>query len=214
MTENSRYAHPLLEVRALTCERAERLLFRDLEFSLDSGQVLQVKGGNGSGKTTLLRIVCGLNDGFEGELYCRGEALGARWDAFHADLLYIGHRVAVNHALTPLENLRWSCRLRDSEDDAGIRAALAQMELAGCEDSPCYSLSAGQRQRVSLARLLLSGARLWVLDEPFTTLDVDGVALLENLVARHARNGGAVLITTHHKLALPCLRTLTLGVAR
>ena len=214
MTENSRRAHPLLEVRALTCERAGRLLFRDLEFSLDAGQVLRVKGGNGSGKTTLLRIVCGLDDNFAGELYSRGEALGARWDAFHADLLYIGHRVAVNPALTPLENLRWSCSLRDSADDAGIRAALAEMKLAGCADSPCHSLSAGQRQRVSLARLSLAGARLWILDEPFTTLDVDGVALLEKLVARHAGAGGAALITTHHQLALPRLRTLTLGVAR
>lgn len=214
MTENSQPARPLLEVRALTCERAERLLFRDLEFSLDAGQVLQVKGGNGSGKTTLLRIVCGLNDSFDGELYSCGEALGARWDAFHENLLYIGHRVAVNHVLTPLENLRWSCRLHDPADDSGIRAALAEMGLAGYEDSPCFSLSAGQQQRVSLARLLLSSARLWILDEPFTTLDVDGVALLENLVARHAREGGAVLITTHHKLALPRLRTLTLGVAR
>lgn len=214
MTENSRDARPLLEVRALTCERNERLLFRDLEFSLDAGQVLQVKGGNGSGKTTLMRIVCGLNDSFEGELYWRGETLGGRWDAFHAGLLYIGHRVAVNHALTPLENLRWSCRLHDPADDAGIRAALAEMDLAGYGDSPCFSLSAGQRQRVSLARLLLSSAELWILDEPFTTLDVDGVALLEYLVARHAREGGAALITTHHKLVLPRLRTLKLGVAR
>lgn len=212
MTENSQDASPLLEVRALTCERGERLLFRDLEFSLDSGQVLQVKGGNGSGKTTLMRIVCGLNDSFEGELLWRGEALDERRDAFHAGLLYIGHRVAVNHVLTPLENLRWSCRLHGPADDGGIRAALAQMDLAGYEDSPCYSLSAGQQQRVSLARLLLSSAEFWILDEPFTTLDVDGVALLENLVARHAREGGAVLITTHHKLALPRLRTLTLGV--
>lgn len=214
MTEISQDASPLLEVRALTCERGERFLFRDLEFSLDSGQVLQVKGGNGSGKTTLMRIVCGLNDSFEGELYWRGDALGERWDAFHANLLYIGHRLAVNHVLTPLENLRWSCRLHDPADDGGIREALAEMDLAGYEDSPCYSLSAGQQQRVSLARLLLSSAELWILDEPFTTLDVDGVALLENLVARHAREGGAVLITTHHKLVLPRLRTLTLGVAR
>lgn len=217
MTENSQGASPLLEVRALTCERGERLLFRDLAFSLDSGQVLQVKGGNGSGKTSLMRIVCGLNDSFEGELRWRGEALGKHWDDFHAELLYLGHRVAVNQVLTPLENLRWSCRLRDPADDGGIRAALAEMGLTGCEDMPCHSLSAGQRQRVSLARLLLGSAELWILDEPFTTLDVDGVALLENLVARHAREGGAVLITTHHeldKLVLPRLRTLTLGVAR
>lgn len=214
MTENSQDSHPLLEVRALTCEREERLLFRDLEFSLDSGQALQVKGGNGSGKTTLLRILCGLNDNYQGELHWQGERLTDRWEAYHADLLYIGHRVAVNHVLSPLENLRWSCRLHDPTDDDGIRGALAEMDLSGYEDSPCFSLSAGQQQRVSLAKLLLSSAGLWILDEPFTTLDADGVSLLENLVARHAGNGGAVLITTHHKLMLPHLRTLTLGVTQ
>ena len=204
----------MLEVRALNCERNERLLFRDLEFSLDAGQVLQVRGGNGSGKTTLLRIVCGLNDGYAGELFWRGQPLAESRDEFHAELLYIGHRVAVNRVLTPLENLRWSCRLHDPADDRRIRLALGEMGLAGYEDSPCHALSAGQYQRVALARLLLRKAGLWVLDEPFTTLDSGGVALLEGLVARHAENGGAVLITTHHRLSLPGMRALTLGVSR
>lgn len=204
----------MLEVRALSCEREERLLFRKLEFALDAGQVLQVKGGNGSGKTTLLRIICGLHDAYEGELRWRGLPLPQYRDQFHAGLLYIGHRVAVNQALTPLENLRWSCRLRAPVDDDGIRGALAQLGLAGCEETACGSLSAGQQQRVSLARLLLGRAELWILDEPFTTLDAAGIELLEGLVARHAEAGGAVLITTHHKLALPRMRALTLGIAR
>ncbi len=204
----------MLEVRALNCERNDRLLFRDLSFTLEAGQVLQVKGGNGSGKTTLLRIICGLNDSYRGELFWHGAPLGEQRDAFYAGLLYIGHRVAVNRVLSPLENLRWSSRLHHPADDGRIRGALGQIGLAGYEDSPCYSLSAGQYQRVSLARLLLHGGDLWVLDEPFTTLDTRGVALLENLVGRHAESGGAVLITTHHKLTLPGLRALTLGVAR
>ncbi len=213
MSEETR--HPLLQVRALSCEREEQRLFRKLEFSLDRGQVLQVKGGNGSGKTTLLRIICGLNDGYEGELLWQGRPLGAdNSSAFHAELLYIGHRVAVNPVLTPLENLRWICRLRGGATVDGIRDALAEVGLSSFADAPCYSLSAGQRQRVSLARLPLSDASLWILDEPFTTLDTEGVALLEGLVARHARAGGAVLITTHHRLRLPRLRTLTLGMAQ
>ena len=214
MTAEIRHERPLLEVRALTCERSERLLFRDLEFSLDAGQVLQVRGGNGSGKTTLLRIICGLNDGYSGELYWRGTSLAKSRDEFHAALLYIGHRVAVNRVLTPLENLRWSCRLHNPADDQRIRTALGEVGLAGCENAPCHSLSAGQYQRVSLARLLLREAGVWVLDEPFTTLDAGGVALLENLVTQHAAGGGAVLITTHHRLSLPGLRALTLGVGR
>ncbi len=204
----------MLEVRALNCERNDRLLFRDLSFTLEAGQALQVKGGNGSGKTTLLRIICGLNDNFSGELFWHGAPLGERRDAFYAGLLYIGHRVAVNRVLTPLENLRWSSRLRNPADDGPINEALVHIGLAGHEDSPCHSLSAGQYQRVSLARLFLRGAGLWVLDEPFTTLDTHGVTLLENLVTRHTESGGAVLITTHHKLSLPGLRALTLGVAR
>jgi len=214
VTARSRHDQPLLEVRALGCERGERLLFRDLEFSLEAGQVLQVRGGNGSGKTTLLRIICGLNDGYSGELRWRGEAIAGHRDEFRAELLYLGHRVAVNRVLTPLENLRWSCRLHDPVDDGRIRSALGEMELAGYEDSPCHALSAGQYQRVALARLLLAKAGLWVLDEPFTTLDAGGVDLLEQLVAAHAANGGAVLITTHHRLSLPGLRALTLGVSR
>ena len=204
----------MLAVRALSCERNERLLFRDLAFTLEAGQVLQVKGGNGSGKTTLLRIICGLNDSFSGELFWHGAPLEEQRDAFHAGLLYIGHRVAVNRVLTPLENLRWSSRLHEPADDERILEALGRIGLAGYEDSPCYSLSAGQYQRVSLARLLLRDGGLWVLDEPFTTLDTHGVELLEKLVARHAESGGAVLITTHHRLSLPGLRVLTLGVAR
>ncbi len=214
MTARARHAKPLLEVRALGCERGGRLLFRDLAFSLEAGQVLQVRGGNGSGKTTLLRIICGLNDGYTGELFWRGEAISGRRDEFHAELLYLGHRVAVNRVLTPLENLRWSCRLRGRADDARIRSALGEMGLGSYGDSPCHALSAGQCQRVALAGLLLAKAGLWVLDEPFTTLDAGGVALLEQLVAEHAANGGAVLITTHHRLSLPELRALTLGVSR
>ena len=189
------------------------MLFRDLEFSLDSGQVLQVKGGNGSGKTTLLRIICGLNDGFEGEIFWQGASPAQARERFHAELLYIGHRAGVNKVLTPLENLRWGCSLHRVVADADIRSALAETGLAGYEESQCFTLSAGQQQRVALARLLLSEAALWVLDEPFTTLDANGIEMLESLVTEHARKGGAVLITTHHKLAIGNLRTLTLGVS-
>ena len=127
------------------------------------------------------------------------------------DRIYIGHRVGVNKVLTPLENLRWTCRLQRDVTDEQLLAALAGVGLRGFEESQCHALSAGQQQRVALARLLISQASLWVLDEPFTTLDVDGVALLEKLIQQHAARGGAVLVTTHHALQVPGLEVLTLG---
>ena len=204
---------PLLEVRDLSCERDERVLFAGLSFVVDCGTVLQIAGSNGSGKTTLLRILCGLNDGYDGEIIWRGESTDDTAESFVGDLLYFGHRVGVNKILTPLENLRWSAGMQRTVNDQLLLDALAAVGLQGFEESPCYTLSAGQQQRVSLARLRLSSATLWVLDEPFTTLDVDAVAQLEQTLADHARQGGAVIVTTHHKLTMPSLSRLTLGMS-
>lgn len=201
----------LLAVRDLFCERDDRILFQNLSFSLPVGQVMQVKGSNGSGKTTLLRILCGLNDSYEGEIYWQGAKVQDHADDYLASLLYIGHRIGVNKTLTPLENLAWSCSLQAPVSEQQLLAALSSVGLLGFEYSQCFSLSAGQQQRVSLARLLISPAKLWVLDEPFTTLDVKGVALLETMLAEHAENGGSVLVTTHHPLQINGLEELNLG---
>ncbi|MFM1897181.1 MAG: hypothetical protein RLZZ385_2255 [Pseudomonadota bacterium] len=192
----------LLSGRQLYCERDDRVLFDNLHFDLQPGEVLQVRGSNGSGKTTLLRILCGLNDSYRGDIYWRGQPLRRQREDFFASLLYMGHRVGVNRVLSPMENLRWACGIHAPVGDDRIEAALAQLGLRGFEHSPCHTLSAGQQQRVSLARLLVSPAQLWVLDEPFTTLDVRGVADLEDMLAQHVAQGGAVLVTTHHKLTV------------
>jgi len=207
---------PLLEARALFCERDERVLFNNLNFGLHAGQLMQVQGSNGSGKTTLLRILCGLNDNYEGDIYWRGASIGEQRETFLASMLYIGHRVGVNRILTPRENLRWSASLHTPVSDQRIEAALGRVGLRAYEDIPCRNLSAGQQQRVSLARLLISPAPLWILDEPFTTLDVHGVRELEQLLAEHVGQGGSVLVTTHHALNVSCeLHRLNLdGVAR
>lgn len=201
----------MLEVRDLFCERDDRVLFQDLQFKLGAGEVLQVQGSNGSGKTTLLRIICGLNDNYRGAILWDGEEVVEHRQQFYSRLLYIGHRVGVSKVLTPIENLRWSCSLHRQLDDASIYAALATAGLKGFEESQCFTLSAGQQQRVSLARLLLTEARLWILDEPFTTLDAGGVKQLEELLSTHAQAGGAVLVTTHHQLQVPALHRLSLG---
>jgi len=201
----------MLSTDALFCERDDRVLFRELGFSIREGQVLQVKGSNGSGKTTLLRILCGLNEGYEGAIYWYGEPIGEKVEEYYSSLAYIGHRVGVNKVLTPEENLRWTCSLQQVVADEELHEALAQVGLRGFEESQCFTLSAGQQQRVSLAKLLISNAKLWILDEPFTTLDADGVKLLEDLLRDHADKGGAVMITTHHSLAVTDLKVLKLG---
>lgn len=203
---------PLLQARGLFCERDERVLFSALDFTLHAGELMQVAGSNGSGKTTLLRILCGLNSLWDGELFWRGSPLHEQRENFLASLLYIGHRVGVNRILSPRENLRWSCALQGGMNDRRIERALEQVGLAGYDDLPCHNLSAGQHQRVALARLYLVDVPLWILDEPFTTLDVDGVRALEQHLAAHIRQGGAVLVTTHHALNVPCdITRLDLG---
>lgn len=197
-------AKALLHAQQLFCERDERILFDGLDFQLHHGELMQVQGSNGSGKTTLLRIICGLNDNYEGEIFWQGEPVSEIREQFLASLLFIGHRVGVNRILSPRENLRWSTALHGPVEADAIDEALARLGLAGYEDIPCHNLSAGQTQRVSLARLLLSRAELWILDEPFTTLDVHGVRDLETMLADHVGSGGAVLVTTHHALNVSC----------
>jgi len=201
----------MLAARQLFCERGERILFENLSFELLEGQVLQVRGSNGSGKTTLLRILCGLNDSYEGEISWYGNSLESQVADFFASLLYIGHRSGVSKVLTPLENLRWSCGLQQAVEDDQLVRALAEVGLRGYEESQCFTLSAGQQQRVAIARLIVNSTRLWVLDEPFTTLDARGVSQLEDLMQAHAASGGSVLVTTHHKLDIAALEVLSLG---
>ena len=201
----------VLKAEQLFCERDDRVLFRDLSFSARAGEVIQIKGSNGSGKTTLLRVICGLNDNYHGALKWFNEPIEDNQDDFYSSLIYLGHQVGVNKVLTPVENLRWSVGLRENVTSESIYQALAEIGLRGFEDSQCFSLSAGQQQRVSLSKLLLGTAIIWILDEPFTTLDVDGVQLLEKLLGDHARKGGVALVTTHHELSLPDLKILELG---
>jgi heme exporter protein A len=193
----------MLAVDDLHCERDERVLFSRLSFDVTPGSLLQVQGANGSGKTTLLRILAGLNQDFTGNLYWQGRPRASVLNEFQQSLFYLGHAPSVNRTLTPLQNLRWFCALQGYADDSAILAALTAQGLAGYAEIPCYQLSAGQQRRVSLARLELTAAALWILDEPFTALDRLAVAALELRLSRHAAAGGAVVLTTHHPLKTP-----------
>lgn len=192
----------LLKVENLFCERDDRILFEDLCFSIDAGEVIQVEGSNGSGKTTLLRILSGLSNHYEGDIYWQGQDVSEVREDFRRELLYFGHHPGVKAILTPEENLHWYAAMHPGINGQGISAALEKVGLGGFEDSPCHTLSAGQNRRVSLARLYLTQAKLWILDEPFTAIDKKGVAEKERMILDHAEQGGTVIFTTHHELAI------------
>lgn len=187
---------PVLECLDIAFERDYMPIFSGLSFTLQCGQILRVSGANGSGKTTLLRILATSLITSAGRVLWNGSDLDGRRAEYRFDMLYLGHQPGVKAALTPRENLAW---LRPLHPKAGqdISRALTAVGLAGLEDVPCHTLSAGQLRRVALARLHLSDATLWILDEPFTAIDQDGVARLETLVQAHAQRGGAVVFTTH-----------------
>lgn len=201
---------PLLELRQLSCERDERPLFGGLNLSCGAGEAIQILGPNGSGKTTLLRVLAGISALYRGEILWRGQPMQrARFD-YRQQLLYIGHLPGIKAALSPSENLRWYRAITGPTQAGEISEALAQLGLAGYEDVPCGQLSAGQLRRVALARLYLSKALVWILDEPFTAIDKPGVANLQALMARHMRAGGLVMLSSHQDLALEGLRRIDL----
>lgn len=177
----------MLEARELLCERDERTLFSGLSFTLNAGEWVQITGSNGAGKTTLLRLLTGLSRPDAGEVLWQGQPLHQVRDSYHQNLLWIGHQPGIKTRLTALENLHFYHR---DGDTAQCLEALAQAELAGFEDIPVNQLSAGQQRRVALARLWLTRATLWILDEPFTAIDVNGVDRLTQRMAQHTEQGG------------------------
>ncbi|HHF2855770.1 TPA: cytochrome c biogenesis heme-transporting ATPase CcmA [Vibrio diabolicus] len=204
----------MLEVSNLTAIRDERVLFENLQFEIKPGELVQIEGRNGTGKTTLLRIVTGLGDREEGIIKWKGEEVEKSRDVFHQDLLFLGHQTGVKRELTALENLRFYQSIQNNRSsDEEIFTALTQVGLAGREDVPVEQLSAGQQRRVALARLWLSKQILWILDEPLTAIDKQGVKVLESLFASHADNGGIVVLTTHQDMFSdsPKLRKIKLG---
>tara|TARA_R110002072_G_scaffold31735_18_gene97721 strand:- start:41507 stop:42094 length:588 start_codon:yes stop_codon:yes gene_type:complete len=191
----------MLNVANLHCERDQRVLFNNLAFEASGGDILQVEGPNGAGKSTLLKILCGIYDDYEGDVEWQLEDYP----------LYLGHRAGINDFLTVAENLAWLASLHDqSLNRSRIEAILAQVDLGGYADVPGSNLSEGQRKRVSLARFYAFTNRVWILDEPFSAIDVAGIESFENLIQTHGNNGGLVLLTSHQPLRLANVRPLIL----
>ncbi len=193
----------MLEVIDLACQRGDRRLFAGLSFTVANGTLLHLLGENGSGKTTLLRALCGLLQPQEGKIRWNGASIGKLKEDYGRDVVYLGHLNGIKNDLSGLENLQVSATLDgDQVTDKQVWDALAHMGLAGFEDLPTKVLSQGQKKRVALARLLLSTAKLWILDEPFVALDVKAVDLLQTLIAEHVAQDGIVIMTTHQEVAL------------
>ncbi len=195
----------MLETQSLECVRDDRLLFNDLSFTVAEAEVLQIEGPNGSGKTSLLRIICGLRQAEAGQISWQGESIIANREDYYANMVYIGHLPCIKGDLTVLENVRALLDTRSlslSTDE--IEVALAKVGLATYEDVQGKALSSGQRRRILLAFVELSRAKLWILDEPLTALDVQGVALMESMILNHKSAGGSVIFTTHHGMQLDC----------
>jgi len=188
----------MLEVRELECVRGDHRLFKGLNFTLQPGELLHLRGKNGSGKTSLLRTICGLTTPADGEVFWKGENIRSLRDDFNRGLTYLGHLNGIKGELSALENLQVSCSLSGNKiSENQILDALQHIGLGGREDLPTKVLSQGQKRRVALARLLITQSMLWVLDEPFTALDVHAVDLLKGLIAKHIQAGGMAILTTH-----------------
>ena len=180
----------LLLAENLRCTVGDRVLFDELSLCARAGDLLEIRGPNGSGKSTLLRCLVGLQEPDAGNIHRT------------VDSLYVGHRLGICGRMTPIENLRWLAGITNSNADTrSIGAALDRVGLDDARHDVCDSLSAGQQRRVSLARLLVSAAPLWILDEPLTALDDDGRDLVGEMLTRHRATGGAAVCATHQPLS-------------
>lgn len=193
----------LLDAVGLTCFRGERLLFEALSVSVREGEIVQVHGPNGSGKTTLLRVLCGLTLPSSGTITWRGVPVTTTSPHYRRELQYLGHSNGVKLELTGFENLRVWTELRGRPAPLGIERAMRRFSVDLFADVPTRTLSAGQRRRLALCRLLVSHASLWVLDEPFSSLDRAGADTLHAVLGEHLSTGGSVVLTSHHPLDLP-----------
>ena len=195
----------LLEVTNLCVDRGERLLIHNLNAQFKKGEITQISGPNGSGKTTLLRALSGLIPSESGTFTWRGEPTSPR--IYSDEIFYLGHKPAVSMQLTPIENLRQfqvsQSLTRGADDSQRLVKVLSDVGLTGYEDELCSRLSAGQKRRVGLAKLLMSESAMWILDEPFTAIDAKGVEFLCAQIANFASKGGVIIFTTHQPVSFP-----------
>jgi len=201
-----------LEASGLSCIRDDRTLFENLSFELTCGQALLLEGRNGSGKTSLLRILCGIRLPDAGTVSWGATDISKLGPDYHVHTAYVGHRDGIKLDLTPLENLAMA-RALGRPNDMTLEAALEKVELFDFEDVLTRNLSAGQQRRLALARLLITETVLWILDEPFTSLDTQGIRIIEDLLDQHTSSGGMLAVTSHHPVNLDNTPTQTINLS-
>lgn len=184
--------------------RGERHVLKGVSASLGAGELLHVFGPNGAGKSTLLRVATGLLRPEQGAVRWRGADIHKGAASFQAELAYASHEPALKNDLTALENLKFSVGLKRRIEAEALLGFLAETGVSACADLPARVLSAGQRRRVALSRVLALEAPLWLLDEPFTNLDAEGSVLVSRLLERHVNGGGLAMVVAHHELKLDC----------
>src|SRR5262245_5846520 len=203
----------MLNVSSLHLWRGDRHVLRGVSFSADAGQCVLLTGRNGAGKTTLLRAIAGLLDPEQGEVSWRGASARKTRDEFHSELAYLGHEAPLKGDLTGRENLHFAIGIRRAVTPAEIDAALVRTSAQPFADRAVRTLSAGQRRRVALAGVLLTGAVLWLLDEPTTNLDTDGKRLVATLIEEQIARGGIVVAAVHQDLDLSSGQLVTLDLS-
>ena len=212
MPDLQTHASPLLAVDGLAFSRNDTPVFGPLSFAVEANEALLVQGGNGAGKTTLLRVLAGLLRADTGSIDIDGRPARAGSRVRH--IAYLGHLPGLKADLSALHNLDFLCGLHGKRPSQSPEDAMGMVGLAGHEDALLRTLSAGQKKRLGLARLWLSPAPLWLLDEPYANLDLDGIDLVNRMVQAHLREGGAALVTTHGAYAAPPVRTRLLELSR
>jgi len=198
----------LIRTENLCFERDGIKVIDRVNLELNSGDLLQVEGCNGSGKTTLLRLLTTAVKPTSGRIFYQGKKLSDCRYEYCSNIIFIGHQIALKERLTPVENLNWLSPIGLSQDS--INRALDLVGLRDFETAPSWSLSAGQKRRVALARLIVSNAKIWFLDEPFTAIDTQGIGLMRQLIDDHVSKGGAVVFSTHQSVDMKNIRRYSL----
>jgi len=205
----------MLEAVNLGCTRGDRRLFRELNFSAGPGELIELRGANGSGKTSLLRILSGLSAPAEGEVRWQGKSIRSLGEEYSGAIAYLAHQNGVKDELSAIENLRIASGVAGNAlSKSAAQAILEQVGLSRQQNLPARSLSAGQRRRVALARLLTSKATLWILDEVLTSLDDTAVNLSRRFIGDHLSSGGLAIIATHQELDLAADRMQRLELSK
>jgi len=192
-----------LEIKNLSVSRGGRGLLHGVNFTLNTGEWLHLQGDNGVGKTSLMRVICSLAPLEEGQVLWNGQDIYQDLSEYLRNIFFVGHKLALKEELSPFENLAIECKLMGvSSGESDLLNALSHFGLEGRAHVPLGILSQGQKRRVALAKLKLSRARLWVLDEPLVALDSHTVTLFTQLLEDHLKDGGLVMLTSHQKIEL------------